>query len=70
MKRYQTGPRDNVLRYMAECAIRDRVALIDAHTPPSYIAITPESQAVIDDCHAHIADFRRLAGMKPSRRAA
>jgi hypothetical protein len=68
MPRYQTGTRISVLRYMAECAIRDRVALIDAHTPPSYLPVTPESQAVIDDCRNCIADFRRLAGMKPAKR--
>lgn len=67
--RYQTGTRAEVLRYMAVCAIRDRVALIDAHTPPGHIEVGPESQAVIDDCRKTIADFRRLAGIKLAKSA-
>lgn len=67
MPRYQTGARADVLRYMAECAIRDREALIDAYTPPSWQPVSKGAQRVINDCRAAIADFRLLAGRKPAK---
>ena len=62
MTRFKTGTRAQVLRHMAECAIRDRQAMIDAHTFPEWQPKSESSEAVIADCRATIADFKRLAG--------
>lgn len=63
MTRYLVGSKGLAMRYMAECAIRDREAMIDAVTPPRWVPISPEAQAVIEDCRNAIADFKRLAGI-------
>lgn len=60
-KRFKTGARNNVIARMAEHAIRDQVALIDAYTPAlRRMPIDSESQAVIDGCRANILDYQRL----------
>lgn len=70
MKKYQTGSRESVLRYMAECAIRDRQGMIDACTPSSYYTPSAETLAYIEECRNNIADFKRIAGIKPEKRSA
>jgi hypothetical protein len=59
VKKYKTGTRADVLRRMAECAIRDQEGLIDAYTPP-YGKIPDEALEVIKDCSLLIADFKLL----------
>lgn len=58
--RYQTGTKDSVLRYMVECAIRDRETLIECYAPP-YPGAKQDDTAlqVIADCKASISDFRK-----------
>lgn len=69
MTAFKTGTRASVLRYMAECAIRDRQAMVDACTPSSYYTPSADTLAYIEECRNHIADFKRLAGIKPVRAA-
>lgn len=70
MNRYQTGTREAVLRYMAECAIRDRLQMIDCHARKACQKPSPESLAVIADCRAAIADFKRLVSVSQQRQQA
>lgn len=59
-KRYNSGNRDAALRRMAECAIRDREAMIDAMTP-RFGELSKEDAAYVAECKAEIEDFRRIA---------
>lgn len=56
----KSGTKSQVLRLMAEYAIRDQKALIDALTPP-YQAPDEETQKAIDDAKNLVADFRQIA---------
>ncbi|MCZ8254524.1 MAG: hypothetical protein O9327_02430 [Polaromonas sp.] len=62
--RYKTGTKTEVIRTMANYAIRDQEALIDAHTP-SFGEPCAEFQQVIQQCRDAIADFRRLVSSLP-----
>ena len=59
-KRFNSGTRQQALRRMAECAIRDRRAMIDALTQPAWNAHL-EDKAEIESCKREIEDFKRLA---------
>jgi hypothetical protein len=59
-KHYETGTKEKVLAYMAECAIRDRAALIDAYTPQMG-APSEDAKHYIAECKANIRDFKKLA---------
>lgn len=59
-KRFNSGSRAKALLRMANFAIRDQEALIDALTPPKWEAhLAPTDQ--IAECKANIEDFRRIA---------
>ncbi len=61
MTRYKTGSKSDVIRRMAEHAIRDQFALIDAYTPILKLTDTPhENIKIIDDCQRNIHDYRRI----------
>ena len=59
MKRYHCGNKQTAMRRMAECAIRDRQAMIDALTQPEWNKRL-EDTAEIESCKREIYDFRRL----------
>lgn len=59
-QRYNSGSRDLAIRRMAECAIRDREAMIDAITP-RFGAVSKENADYIEECRGEIADFKRIA---------
>jgi hypothetical protein len=59
-RHYETGTKEKVLAYMAECAIRDRAALIDAYTPQMG-APSEDAEHYIAECKANIRDFKKLA---------
>lgn len=56
-RRYNTGPKRVVIQKMAECAIRDQLALIDAMTPADSDS---ETKTAIEDCKRLIRDFQRI----------
>lgn len=57
--RYRTGDRDAVIRYMAECAIRDRQAMIDSLTP-SFGIPNPINSSEMIRCRDAIEDFKQI----------
>ena len=59
VKKYKTGTRADVLRSMAQYAIRDQEALIEAYTTP-YGEQPENALQVIKDCTDLIADFKLL----------
>lgn len=59
-RKYKTGTRAEILQRMAYHAIRDQVALIDAHIP-SLGEPNESALAVIEDCRKNIADYKRLS---------
>ena len=62
---YNAGSKAKAIRRMAEHAIRDQEALIDAYTPTTKFD-SADSQAVIDICKKNIADYKRIRdGVKP-----
>lgn len=66
MKRYHLGTREAAMAYMLQCAIRDREAMIDSLTPQRYLGVPrPDAAKYIQECKDAIADFKRLAGVKP-----
>lgn len=64
---YKTGSKADVIRAMANCAIRDQEGLIDAHTP-SFGEPSPEFLVVIQQCRDAIADFKRVVQSLPPAR--
>lgn len=60
--RYETGTKNKVIRSAIEYAIRDQLALIDAHLNYNGEAITEDAKEVIDSCDALIRDFLKLKG--------
>ena len=58
--RFKTGVRSQVIASMAEYAIRDQQALIDAHIP-RYGQPSDTAKEVIAKCRDRIADYRRIA---------
>jgi hypothetical protein len=66
-KPYNTGSREIAIQLMAQCAIRDQEALIDAMTPPSYIEIDEYTAEQIRDAREWIADFVRIAKQERAR---
>ena len=59
-RHYETGTKEKVLAYMAECAIRDRAGLIDAYTP-RIGEPDEDAKQYIAECKANIRDFKKLA---------
>ena len=59
VRRYETGRKSDVLRLMAEFAIRDQISLIDALTP-DYEEPDSETKNAINDCRKAIRDFKRI----------
>ena len=58
-KRYNCGCKDDALRRMAECAIRDRRAMIEALTPEPWNAHLSDKKE-IGVCKREIEDFKRI----------
>ncbi len=59
-KHYETGKRDDVLYLMAQHAIRDQDALIDALTPPKWARISQECAESIAECEKNIRDYIKI----------
>lgn len=57
--RYETGTKAQVLVSMAQYAIRDQRALMDAYTP-SFGELDEAAQAVVDECKARIRDYQKI----------
>lgn len=64
MARFLTGTRAEVLRRMAQHAIRDQRALADAYRVNDRGEVPDDAAKVIDDCRRNIADYRRFIGTK------
>lgn len=58
--RYESGPKHQVIMDMMRFAIRDQMALIDAHAYDD-IHNDANAQKIISECNARIRDFRRFA---------
>lgn len=58
-KRFNIGTKQQALRRMADCAIRDRRAMIEALTQPEWHKHL-EDVAEIESCKREIEDFKRL----------
>lgn len=59
-RRFLSGARGQVLALMAEHAVRDQQALIDAHIP-RHGQPDESARKVIAECRARIQDYRRIA---------
>lgn len=64
---YRTGTKNQVLRLMAEYAIRDQVTLIDALTP-RHCDPDGDTAEAISHAKACVSDFRKLLASLPSTR--
>lgn len=64
--RYENGTARQVTLRMAEYAIRDQMALIEAYSP-MIGEPDAEAQKVIDQCRSIIRDFRKLAAAARAR---
>lgn len=61
MNGYENGKKADIIAFMVECAIRDRLALIDAYGDTQDCQpLSEEAQAVIAACQSEIRDFRKL----------
>jgi hypothetical protein len=58
--RYENGTQAQVILKMAQYAIRDQRALIDAYMP-SYGEPGDEAKQVIKQCESLIRDFKKLS---------
>ena len=58
--RYHAGSKAEAMRRMAECAIRDRRAMIDSLRQEPWNSHL-EDKAEIENCRKDIQDFRRIA---------
>jgi hypothetical protein len=59
MRIYENGSKKLVIARMAAFAIRDQQALVEAYTP-SFGEPDEEAKKVIEECKAHIRDFRKI----------
>ena len=66
-EKYKIGSKQIVLRRMADYAIRDQEALIDALTPSFKREPEEGTAAAIKDAKNCIADFKRLAKVRSPR---
>lgn len=62
-KRYENGTAHQVTLRMAQYAIRDQLALIEAYTP-MFGEPDDEAKKVIAECESFVRDFRRIAARR------
>jgi hypothetical protein len=59
--RYNSGSKDDVIRYMASCAIRDRRTFIEAISCPfASDKMDAETARLVAETENEILDFRRF----------